>query len=105
MTVRVAIKASVRDGRAEDAIDLTTRVNARIVEMGGPPGQVYQELAGENVGCGLRLYWDFDSWRDWGTWEDASTTDERFQKLFAEVLDPNGPFVIPFERRVYRSIP
>ena len=104
MTVRVAIKASIRDGR-EDAIVVMTRINARIVEMGGPPSQVYQQLAGDNVGCGLRLYWDFDNWRDWGASEDASTIDEAFQNLIADVVDPNGPIVVPFERQVYRSIP
>jgi dephospho-CoA kinase len=48
---------------------------------------------------------DFASFSDWGRWEDSFPTDEKFQSLFAEVVDPKGPIVTPFERTVLTSVP
>ena len=42
---------------------------------------------------------------DWGRWEDSFPADEKFQSLFAEVVDPKGPIVTPFERTVLTSVP
>jgi hypothetical protein len=104
MTVRVVVDASVRDGRLEDAAALMAGMNARIVAMGGPPGDVFFESVGGSVGSMLHLYWDFATFAAWGTWEDASNTDTEFQALFAQALDPGGPFVLPFARSVYNTL-
>jgi hypothetical protein len=92
-------------GRVEDAIVVISRINARIVEMGGPPGQVYQELAGAQCRLWSLPLLGLRQLARLGASEDASTTDEAFQKLIADVVDPNGPIVVPFELQVHRSIP
>jgi hypothetical protein len=105
MTCRVVVYCQIRDGRVVDAVDLLHRINAQIVEMGGVQGEIFQESSGPSVGGGLAIYWDFATFADWGRWEDAFPTDEKFQGLFTEVVDPVGPIVTPFSREVLTSVP
>lgn len=105
MTCRVEVHASERDGRAMDAVEMSARVIAQVAAMGGPPGALFQDSVGGPVGSGLLLTWDFDDFSAWAAWEDASMGDEEWQALFGEVLAADSPFVMPFERRIYASIP
>jgi hypothetical protein len=88
-----------------DAVELSSRVIAQVAAMGGPPGDLFRDSVGGQIGSGLLLTWDFDDYTAWAAWEDASANDEEFQALFAEVLGTDSPFVLPFERRAYTSLP
>jgi pentatricopeptide repeat protein len=105
MTCRVVVRCLIRDGRVADAVDLLHRINAQIIEMGGVQGEIFQESSGDAVGGGIAIYWDFASFSDWGRWEDSFPADEKFQSIFAEVVDPNGPIMTPFQRSVLTSVP
>jgi pentatricopeptide repeat protein len=105
MTCRVVVRCLIRDGRVADAVDLLHRINSQIIEMGGVQGEIFQESTGGAVGGGLAIYWDFASFSDWGRWEDSFPADQKFQSLFAEVIDPKSPIVTPFERTIFSSVP
>jgi hypothetical protein len=105
MTVRLEVKVVVRNGRVADAIELATRVVARVVAMGGPQGQIFTDSVSETVGGGMRGYWDFANFAALGAFEDQASTDAEYIALGNEVYDPNGPLQTPFERRVFTSVP
>jgi hypothetical protein len=105
MTLRVDVQFVVRDGRVQDAVELMQRINACIVDMGGPAGQLFQATSGPAMGGGIDAVWDFDNLAAWAAWEEGALEHEKFAALFGEVLDPKGPIVTPFRREFWRSLP
>ena len=104
MITRIQVTATVKPGRMADALEQVHEVNAITQRLSGISGQLFNVAFGQQCFGGVVMSWDWPSSEARASFEEQSAADGEWLALVAQIIDAEGPWVLPAPRDLLRQI-